>query len=193
MTNRRHNHLFKDMKNYKIDDLKFQFAKLNYKWHPFQIVGIRSDANIPDKFDDLIGLIEKDNLVWFTGTTNPGTHWLKNLLNPKGAALLKPNQYLNTYKLDLHQGKYLALCQRKPVTVYRDANKNNFAEETAVTDTGLFGINIHRANPSVVSTIIDKWSAGCQVLNDPIDFNFLIKRCKESGLKEFTYTLLKEF
>lgn len=193
MTDKRHNYLFKDMKNYKIDDLKFQFAKLNYKWLPFHIVGIRSDANSPDKFDDLIGLVEKDNLVWFSGTTNPGTHWLKNLLNPKGAALLKPNQYLNTYKLDLHQGKYLALCQRKPVTVYRDANKNGIAEETAVTDTGLFGINIHRANPSAVSSIIDKWSAGCQVLNDSIDFNFLIKRCKESGLKEFTYTLLKEF
>lgn len=193
MTERRHNYLFKDMKNYKIDDLKFQFAKLNYKWLPFHIVGIRSDANSPDKFDDLIGLVEKDNLVWFSGTTNPGTHWLKNLLNPKGAALLKPNQYLNTYQLGLHQGKYLALCQRKPVTVYRDANKNTFAEETAVTDSGLFGINIHRANHSAVSTIIDKWSAGCQVLNDPIDFNFLIKRCKESGLKEFTYTLLKEF
>ena len=193
MTERRNNYLFKDMKNYKIDDLKFQFAKLNYKWLPFHIVGIRSDANNPDKFDDLIGLIEKDNLVLFSGTTNPGTHWLKNLLNPKGAALLKPNQYLNTWQLDLHQGKYLALCQRKPVTVYRDGNKNGIAEETAVTDTGLFGINIHRANPSAVSSIIDKWSAGCQVLNDPIDFNFLIKRCKESGLKEFTYTLLKEF
>lgn len=193
MTNRRHNYLFTDMKNYKIDDLKFQFAKLNYKWLPFHIVGIRSDDNSPDKFDDLIGLVEKDNLVWFSGTTNPGTHWLKNLLNPKGAALLKPNQYLNTYKLDLHQGKYTALCQRKPVTVYRDANKNGIAEESSVTDTGLFGINIHRANPNAVSSIIDKWSAGCQVLNDPIDFNFLIKRCKESGLKEFTYTLLKEF
>ena len=193
MTEKRFNYLFKDMKNYKIDDLKFHFAKLNYKWLPFHIVGIRSDANNPDKFDDLIGLVEKDNLVWFSGTTNPGTHWLKNLLNPKGAALLKPNQYLNTYQLGLHQGKYTALCQRKPVTVYRDGNKNGIAEATAVTDTGLFGINIHRANPNVVSTIIDKWSAGCQVLNDPIDFNFLIKRCKESGLKEFTYTLLKEF
>jgi len=190
MTERRHNYLFNDMKNYKVEDLKKEFAKLNYKWQPFRI---RSDANIPDKFDDLIILIENNNIVKFTGTTNPGTHWLKNLLNPKGSALLKPNQYLNTYQLGLHQGKYTALCQRKPVTVYRDANKNNFAEETAVTDTGLFGINIHRANPNAISSIIDKWSAGCQVLNDPTDFNFLIKRCKESGLKEFTYTLLKEF
>lgn len=181
------------MKKYKVEELQLQFTKLGYKWLPFQIVGIRSKIDNPNKFDDLIGLIEKNNVTWFTGTTNPGVHWLKNLLNSKGAALLKPNQYLDTWKLALHQGKYEALCQRKPVVVYRDANKNTFAEETAVVDTGLFGINIHRANPSVISTIIDKWSAGCQVLNDPTDFNFLIKRCKESGLKDFSYTLLKEF
>jgi hypothetical protein len=181
------------MKKYKIEELQLQFTKLGYKWLPFQILGIRSKADSPNKFDDLIGLIEKDNITWFTGTTNPGIHWLKNLLNPKGAALLKPNQYLDTWKLALHQGKYEALCQRKPVTVYRDSNKNNFSEETSVVDTGLFGINIHRANPSVISSIIDKWSAGCTVLNDPTDFNFLIKRCKESGLKDFSYVLLKEF
>lgn len=181
------------MKKYKVEELQLQFTKLGYKWLSFQIVGIRSKADSPNKFDDLIGLVEKDNITWFTGTTNPGIHWLKNLLNPKGAALLKPNQYLDTWKLALHQGKYEALCQRKPVTVYRDSNKNNFTEETSVVDTGLFGINIHRANPSVISTIIDKWSAGCQVLNNPSDFNFLIKRCKESGLKDFSYVLLKEF
>ena len=180
------------MKKLTIEELKAVFAKLGYKWLPFQIVGIRSKADVPDKFDDLIGLIENDTITWFTGTTNPGLHWLKNLLNPKGAALLKPNQYLDTWKLDLHQGKYLALCQRKPVVVYRDGDKDNFAEETAVTETGLFGINIHRANPSAISWINNNWSAGCQVLNNPSDFTYLIDRCKASKLKDFTYTLLKE-
>ncbi len=104
-----------------------------------------------------------------------------------------PNQYLNTWKLDLHQGKYLALCQRQPVVVYRDNNKNNKSEETNVTETGLFGINIHRANPSIISQINNQWSAGCQVLNNPKDFEYLIKRCQASGLKDFSYTLLKEF
>ena len=114
-------------------------------------------------------------------------------MNTKGAALLKPNQYVNTWKLDLHQGKYLALCQRKNVVVYRDGDKDEFAEETAVTETGLFGINIHRSNPSAISSIIDKWSAGCQVLNNPSDFTYLIDRCKATKQKDFTYTLLKEF
>ena len=181
------------MKKYTIEELKAEYNKLGYKWFDFQIVGIRSTADLPDKFDDLIGLIENNTITWFTGTTNPGIHWLKNLLNPKGAALLKPNQYIDTWKLDLHQGKYLALCQRKPVVVYRDGDKDNFSEETGITETGLFGINIHRANPSALSILNDKWSAGCQVLNNPQDFEYLIKRCQASKLKDFTYTLLKEF
>ena len=181
------------MKHYTKLELKNEFFRLGYSWFPFQIVGIRSKADTPNKFDDLIGLIENDTITWFTGTTNPGVHWLKNLLNPKGAALLKPNQYVNTWKLDLHQGKYLALCQRKNVVVYRDGDKDDFSEETATTETGLFGINIHRANAGLVSQLVDRYSAGCQVLNDPKDFEYLIKRCQVSKLKEFTYTLLKEF
>jgi hypothetical protein len=129
----------------------------------------------------------------FTCTTNPGTHWLKNLLNPKGAALLKPGQYVDSWKIGMHQGKYKALVQAKPITVYRDGNKNDLAEESSVEQTGLFGINIHRANPSAISTIIDKWSAGCQVLNNPEQFKTLLDTCEKSGQKAFTYTLLREF
>lgn len=180
------------MKKLTIEELKLEFTKLGYKWLNFGIVGIRSKADVPDKFDDLIGLVENNTVTWFIGTTNPGIHWLVNLLNPKGAALLKANQYLDTWKLDLHQGKYLALCQRKPVVVYRDGDKDNKSEETNVTETGLFGINIHRSNPSAISQINDKWSAGCQVLSNPSDFTYLIDRCKASGLKDFSYTLLKE-
>lgn len=180
------------MKNYSIQELKSEFTRLGYQWFDFQIVGIRSKADVPNKFDDLIGLIENNTITWFTGTTNPGIHWLKNLLNTKGAALLKPNQYVNTWKLDLHQGKYLALCQRKNVVVYRDGDKDDFSEETGVTETGLFGINIHRANASLVSQLVDRYSAGCQVLNNPKDFEYLIKRCQASKQTEFTYTLLKE-
>ena len=180
------------MRKYTLTELKNEFNRLGYTWFNFHIIGIRSKADEPNKFDDLIGLIENDTITWFTGTTNPGVHWLKNLLNPKGAALLKPNQYINTWKLDLHQGKYKALCQRKNVVVYRDYDKDLFSEETSVIDTGLFGINIHRSNPSAISSIIDKWSAGCQVLNNPTDFKYLITQCENSGLKDFTYTLLKE-
>ena len=181
------------MKQYTVKELKAKFSELGYDWPAFHLVGIRSNANAKNQFDDLIAVIEKDNITWYTCTTNPGTHWLQNLLNPKGAALLKADQYHDTWQVGMHQGKYEALTQCAPVTVFRDGNKNDVAEESATTETGIFGINIHRANPNAVSKLIDKWSAGCQVLNDPKQFAELLGKCKKSGLKKFTYTLLKEF
>jgi hypothetical protein len=82
--------------------------------------------------------------------------------------------------------------QSKKVTVYRDADKDSIAEEQGKEETGLFGINIHRANESTESRNIDKWSAGCQVLNIPKQYKELIQACIKSNKKAFTYTLLKE-
>ena len=93
------------MKKYTIDELKAKFAELGYTWYPFMLVGIRSNANIPNEFDDLVGVVDGQNINWYTATTNPGTHWLKNLLNPKGAALLKPGQWVDSWKIGMHQGK----------------------------------------------------------------------------------------
>lgn len=181
------------MKRLSISELKSQFILNNYKWiDDLNFVGIRSKADVPNQFDDLFGVINKDKVEWFTCTTNPGVHWLKNLLNTKGTALLKPNQYLDTWSIGLHQGKYEAFKQVKNVTVFRDKNVNDKSDECLTTDTGLFGINIHRANDKAISTIIDKWSAGCQVLNNPADFKKVLELAKESKKLYFTYTLLKE-
>ena len=94
--------------------------------------------------------------------------------------------------MGLHKGKYRALTQAKPITVWRDADKDSIAEEQGKEDTGIFGINIHRANELVASKNIDKWSAGCQVLNDPKQFRELLDKCEASKKKYFTYTLLHE-
>jgi len=181
------------MKKYTTEELKAEFVRLNYKWFDFHFIGIRSKENKRNEFDDLFAVCNKNSISWYPCTTNPGTHWLKNLLNPKGAALLKPNQYVDTWKIGMHQGKYKAFCQCKPVEVYRDSNKNDIAEETSVIDKGLFGINIHRANATSISQIIDKWSAGCQVLNNPADFKLVLEMAEQTKLSNFTYTLLKEF
>ena len=180
------------MKHYTIDELKAEFERLNYTWFDFHFVGIRSNVNARNFFDDLFGVVIGDEIVWFSCTTNPGTHWLKNLLNPKGCAILKPNQYVDTWKIGYHQNKYKAFVQNKEVEVYRDKNLNDISEETGVLDTGFFGINIHRANDKIASKLIDKWSAGCQVLNNPSDFQKVLCFAENSKLKSFTYTLLKE-
>ena len=179
------------MRKYTIGELQFEFKRLGYQWFDFMIVGIRSTLDKPNEFDDLIGLVANGKVTWFTGTTNPGVHWLKTLMNSKGTAVLKPGQYIDTWAIGLHQGKYEAFKQVKPVTVFRDKNLNDKSEETTTTETGLFGINIHRANSAAISKIIDKWSAGCQVVNDMDKYREMIKLLKTE--KSVSYCLLKEF
>lgn len=175
---------------YTREQLLKRIYDLGYNVETPIIVGVRSTADAPDTFDDSIYLITPSNFYKFTGTTNPGVHWLKSFMNPKGTAVLKPGQY--RYKLGLHKG-YEALVQAAPVTVYRDSDRDLKSEEAPVTDTGYFGINIHRANQNAISKLISKWSGGCQVLNNPKEFAFLMAEVKKSGKKEILYTLLKQF
>jgi hypothetical protein len=165
------------------------------------IIGIRHDGTkLSDEFDDYIVVIYKNsNDVWtrkiFQVTTHPGITIMKHPIASKGAAILVPGQYKGCWELGLHKGQYLALCQRKPVTVYRDGNKDDkFDFEPKTIDKGLFGINIHRAGED--SVIVNNWSAGCQVFKRKKDFNEFIRLCKlqvenKRGTK-FTYTLLNE-
>ena len=116
----------------------------------------------------------------------------------KGTAVLVPDQYRSTYTIRLHGGKYPAVCEKqdKKVKVYRDWNRNDYLDTDGMPiQEGVFGINIHRANASRPSQIVDKWSAGCQVFKDPNDFNFFMKVCyksKDLFGNSFTYTLLTE-
>lgn len=154
------------------------------------IVGVRSKADKPNDFDDRIYLLTTDGFFKFKGTTNPGTDWLLNFMNPKGTAVLKLGQW--KYKFGTHKG-YEALNQAEPFTVHRDKNKDLKSDETGVLDTGYFGINIHRSNPNIISKLIGKWSAGCQVFADPKEFSLFMDELKKSGKQEFLYSLIKEF
>ena len=94
--------------------------------------------------------------------------------------------------IDKHQGKYDALCQRGGnVTVYRDADRNATFNES-VTDTGMFGINIHKAGQD--STWVENWSEGCQVFKRVKDFNAFMSICRKAAKihgNKFSYTLLE--
>jgi hypothetical protein len=182
------------MKSYALLEFKTRFVKLNLAWYPFHLIGVRSKADAPNQFDDKFYVITNGSMKEFTCTTNPGISWLSKVLNPKGAAVLQADrQYTNCWELGKHRGRYEALVQVRPVTVHRDNNRDGKSDEASVLDTGLFGINIHRASETVISKSIDSWSAGCQVLNNPSEFSELMALCKLSGQKYFTYTLLKEF
>ncbi len=169
---------------------------------PFElnIIGIRSKSAVPNLFNDQLNILYKDDTgAWqlhsFAATTDPGTFWLKNPLNPQGTAILKEGQYLNTYSVGLHRSKYLALVQRAPVTVIRDITRDGSLDFSGKEDTGMFGINIHRALQQGTTRFIDKFSAGCQVIANADDFKKFMALCdKHQALygNTFSYTLLHE-
>ncbi len=192
-----------------IQQIESTLKAKGYKWfengnYNLNIVGIRNSETlneVTNKFDDCITLSYKVEGDWkfhcFDCTTDPGTHWVENVMNDKGVAILKPGQYRSSHKLRLHGGKYLALGQQKPLTVYRDNNRDDkYDLDESKTDTGIFGINIHRATKyeGKKSTNIDKWSAGCQVIASNDDWHEFLDICqqaREVWSNNFTYTLIE--
>ncbi len=168
---------------------------------PYQlnIVGLRSKNVNSNSFDDEIHVFyiesgEKWNYHVFPVTTDPGTFWLNNPSYPQGTAILAQGQHLDAYALGFHRGNYEALVQVKPVTVIRDYDRDALLDfNNGTKQTGMFGINIHRAKSSGETTYIDKYSAGCQVFKNANDFNLFMQMCRlHANLygNSFTYTLI---
>lgn len=170
------------------------------------IIGIRAKVGRPNYFDDRIMVIEERHWqgvkepAWsardWPATTDPGLHWLHEPMNVKGTAILVPGQYRGAWVMGLHRGKYEALVQDKPVKVWRDRDLDDELDMDGQIDEGLFGINIHRASDAHPSPTVDKWSAGCQVFQSPVDFAEFMMIVNRSAMKfgrRFTYTLLDEW
>lgn len=192
----------------KIENCNFEelFKKKGYAFftkedYNLNIIGIRAKGRrITNTFNDFLVLIynngnNKNIKYIYPITTDAGAPYMKKPINDAGCAVLVPGQYRGCYQLGLHRNKYKALVQRKPVKVYRDNNKNDVYDfEPKSIETGLFGINIHKAGDNSIQ--VDKWSAGCQVFKTQKDFDSFIRLCKKqikNGLgKTFTYTLIKE-
>ena len=166
--------------------------------HDLNLVGIRNSTSRANQFDDWLTVFYWYDCMWnlfaFPGTTDPGTFYRQNLLNVRGTAIMKPGQYRRAYQIGKHKG-YKAMQQTGPITVYRDNNKDTELDTTgADEDTGLHAVNIHRASRQRASIQVDKWSAGCQVMQDPDHFDFFMTLCQKGADKfgnSFTYTLLE--
>jgi hypothetical protein len=171
---------------------------INEKPYQLNIVGVRNAQSQPNKFDDSIFVFYKDDKNnWvdkeYPATTDTGTFYLLNPMSNLGAAMLKEGQYLNAYKQGLHKGQYLALVQDKPVTTYRDYDRDAIFDVFTKETTGMYGINIHKAGAN--SQDVNNWSAGCQVFQKSADFDdFMDMTTKHRNLysNSFTYTLIDE-
>jgi hypothetical protein len=194
---------------YTREQIEAAIHNKGYKWfdvgdYNLNIIGVRNTTTgkkVTNRFDDCITLTYKIKKTWYfhcyPATTEPGNHWMMNLINKQGSAILVPGQYFKTHKIGLHRGKYEALCQQKVLSVYRDKNKDLvYDTDTGQIDKGIFGINIHRATerPNAISALVDKWSAGCQVIASNSDWEHFITICKKAADtwgNSFTYTLIE--
>ena len=196
---------------YTREQIEAALKAKGYKWfaddanktYDVNIVGVRNAATgkkVTNVFDDVITISYKDeNKVWqyfeWANTTDPGKksmlEWNKMGITG-GCARLVPNQYRSTWSIDLHQGKYKALCQRLgKVKVYRDSDFDLEYDEDKITE-GIYGINIHKAGQD--STWVENWSARCQVFKRVKDFDVFMKICNKAFKihgNSFTYTLIE--
>lgn len=187
----------KDLRNI-INALKDKGYVIYDQPYQLNIVGVRNEQSQPNKFDDQIYVFYKDeNWNWilkeYPITTDTGTFWLLNPISSVGTAMLKEGQYIDAYKQGLHKGQYTALVQDKPVTTYRDYDRNAVFDFGQKETTGNYGINIHKAGAD--SQNVDKWSAGCQVFQKSEDFQEFMQltdKHKSNYGNKYTYTLLDE-
>ncbi len=163
------------------------------------LVGVRSPARESNRFDDhMLAIYRNEALEWVVDyyeiTTDPGNRFLTRPINVDGAAILCPGQYRSTWKIGKHRGEYDALCQLGgSVKVWRDDNKDTVLDLDVSTQTGWFGINVHKRRST--ADTVDSSSAGCQVFEHTSEYNEFMDTVKASRSvfgNSFTYTLLDE-
>jgi len=184
-----------------INSMRENGYKIFTRPYELNIVGIRSETNIPNKFDDVFFVFyrnDKNQLVFdiYPCTTDPGTYWLNYPMNPLGTAALVKGQYIDAYQIGTHRG-YTALTQAGNLKVYRDLDRDSdidFLTAKVYTAPPGSGINIHRAAPGSTESV-NKWSAGCQVFKNSSEFDKVLlaaKKHRDLYGNKFTYTLLDE-
>ena len=179
--------------------------------YELNIIGIRNANTDPNKFDDKIFVLYKnDKNKWegkeYNATTDPSTIYLKQggYKGGKGVAILPQGQYLNLWTIRPHgYTGYMALGQRNDsggkICVYRDYDRNSTLNFNIKTKTcGNYGINIHRAKKGRAddgegnTNTIGLYSAGCQVFQNSYCFDEFMKMAyKQRDLygNKFSYTL----
>lgn len=192
--------------NYTREQIEKAVKSKGYVWFEDQankgfdvnIVGVRNSStgqNVTNLFDDTLTISYKENGQWkfhqWSATTDPGKKGVMEYHNSAGVARLVEGQYRGSHGIGLHQGKYEALKQAKPVKVYRDANRDLTYNEDRIQE-GVFGINIHKAGAD--STYVENWSEGCQVFKKAADFEAfmaIVRKSRDIHGNSFTYTLIE--
>lgn len=165
----------------------------------YWILGVRSNEDVADKFDDKFYLFKGEEFIMVSsGTTNSGIYGLLNFKkwNREGVFVMKSDYWhYSIWQHGLHKRKMKALVQAREVVGYRDGNSNLKNEEIGNEVEGYFGINFHTVSYTKknnhISTLIGKWSVGCQVVNNVGKYYEILDYLKNQN--RITYCLINEF
>ncbi|GEM_PF-1126126 len=193
--------------NLNYQELKFAMEKRGYAFfdrgeYNLNLFGIRSAAGLVNEFNDWLGVAYRDEwgneqLQLFAGTTKPGGYYLKQgMLNAKGTAILIPGQYRGVWKLGRHKS-YEALEQLSSANfkVWRDHDKDGQFDYEGPVYSDVSGLNLHTASFAKVSAKVGAYSAGCMVIQDPLDFKrllLLVRKALRYYPNRFSFTLIEE-
>lgn len=169
--------------------------------YDLNIVGIRAADLQPNTFNDFICILYTDDsgktkIFSMPATTDPGTFYRINPMNPDGTAILLPGQYHSCWTPGMHRGLYRALVQCGSMRFIRDANRDDKLDLTSgkiIND--LIGCNLHHPAADGKLTV-DKSSAACQVTQKIADHDEIMRLVDEQIAHghgdKFSYTLLDE-
>lgn len=149
-----------------------EIAKRKWVKPGTEFVWIRTDQTFDNKFADVVVRFNqgKADMVLPCSTT-AGDFYVFNPLTVggiTGVAVAAEQQIIESHKFVTSSSwKSLWLGapyfqQVRPITIYRDGNKNKNLDKS-ITQFGLYGINFHRGG---IGSLVDRWSAGCQVVPD---------------------------
>lgn len=147
--------LLEKIASFGIDRAKYPLIAVGIRAYYRDTMGLPG-VNDRGMYDDAIFLDCEDSFASFNGNTDPSAYrpGVGFAEGKKGMAVLNPGAWF-VHRFDVHNGKYLALCQRAgKVTVTRDGKDGRNYE-----DTGNFGINIHKGSYHGTSSL------GCQTIH----------------------------
>lgn len=142
---------------------------------PFSVTlgGIRTMDNAANTFNDFLfaSFFTKNGGLHgcvIEGTTDAGLYYRENPMQLDGTAIIKHGvqhksafQYQNPAvdpKMRGHMGKE-AFRQVKPMSYWRDADRNKYLNFDGKEEFDIFNTNGH--DMGTVGKTVDKWSAGC--------------------------------
>lgn len=179
---------------HKLDYFKNLYLKHGINLSRFNAFGIRNEDNQnKDIWNDIIGYFIEDDIHFYKATTDPGRYYTLNPINTEGTAHLCLGYQENIWKIDKHQGKYTAFCNKwncEKTKIWRDRNQDyKFDNKNEKVYSGHFGINLHRSHRDKLIGTVGKYSAGCQVIRNPNSYKTFIEQAIKSEMKKFSYFL----